>query len=180
MSSTCKCTYGTEHKFYHKWTAIKPRKIKKMRQSRIRNIQIFHPVNPIVRSACVPKENKGTKKFTARDIQQWIEFSVWAQHDADTLKNVCTGWGTFMSGWSSEQMHCALLGKSDCVHWECSLLSRDYNVGFRIKPRVGLLTKLWTLSSVWAWYLTVLCLNWFTHKHTTAYAAWDHTQHHEY
>jgi len=63
MSSTYKCTYGTEHKFYHKWTAIKRRKIKKKRQSRIRNIQIFHPVNSIVRSARVPKENKSTKNL---------------------------------------------------------------------------------------------------------------------
>jgi hypothetical protein len=62
MSSTCKCTYGTEHKFYHKWTAIKPRKVKKKRHNRIRNIPMFHPVNPIVRHACVTKENKCTKK----------------------------------------------------------------------------------------------------------------------
>jgi len=48
----------------------KAQKVKKKRQRRIRNIQIFHPVNPIVRSTRVPKENKSTKKFTAHDIQQ--------------------------------------------------------------------------------------------------------------
>jgi hypothetical protein len=82
------------------------------------------------------------KKFTPHDIKQWHEFSVWAQHDVDTLQNVGFGWGTFISGWSSELMLCALLGKSDCVHSESSLCSWDYNVGCHIKPKVGLLTKL--------------------------------------
>ena len=80
-SCTCTCTYGTEHKFYHKWTAIKPKKIKKKRHNRIKHIQMFHPVNPMVRSASVPKEKCTKKSYCA-----WYTTVTWGQCKASTWR----------------------------------------------------------------------------------------------